>query len=439
VGVPGLLAGHASLLERFGTRSLRDVLAPALRLAREGFAVDQNYCSGSRDLAAAVRKYPSLEPGAQAMQDLFLLKGAELKPGAVLRQPDMARTLEILGREGANAFYRGAIGEAIVRTVRRHGGIMTMEDLGTYRPVWRQPIRVNYRGREVVLMPPASSGGICIAQTLQILEQWDLGRIRRDDPALAAHLTIEALKHAFADRARYHGDADQVEVPVKKLTSRDYARELAGRIREDAAQPVDSYGWTVGDDDGTSHYSIVDAEGNVVAATETINTVYGALLMAEGTGIVLNNEMDDFTAEPGKVNAYGLRQSAQNAVAPGERPLSCMSPTIVVDKGRPLLSVGASGGPRIITATLQVLLNVLDYELPLEQAVGGPRFHHQWQPDTVNRNAYAADDPVIRGLAQRGHVISDVRRDAVVQAIRIEPGRLTGASDPRKGGRPAGY
>ncbi len=439
VAVPGMVAGHQLLLHRFGTRSMKQVVQPAIRLARDGYRVDARHGSIVSDALAHVEKYPVLRQGTRSLAAQFQHEGKDLREGELLKQPDMARTLVTIGDTGAEAVYKGSIAEAIVRTVRREGGILTAEDLAGYRPAWRQPIRTQYRGREFLLMPPSSSGGVCIAETLNILSHWDLPRIQRQDPALAAHLTIEALKHAFADRARYLGDEDFVQVPVAKLTGAEYGTELAGRIKEDTVLPPPNYGWTVGDDSGTTHFCVVDAAGNVASVTETINTSFGCLLVAEGTGIVLNDEMDDFTAEPGKPNAFGLKQSVRNAVAPGKRPLSCMTPTIVLENGKPVLAVGASGGPRIITATLQVILNVLDYGQPLEEAVSGPRFHHQWQPDVVHRNRFPADSDVITGLVKRGHKIDDEKQDGIVQAIRIEAGRLIGASDPRKGGRPAGY
>jgi gamma-glutamyltranspeptidase/glutathione hydrolase len=230
-----------------------------------------------------------------------------------------------------------------------------------------------------------------------------------------------------------------VEVPVEKLTSEEYARELAKRIQMDAVSQANSYGWHLDDDHGTTHFCVVDSWGTVVSATETINLTFGSMLVAEGTGIVLNDEMDDFTAEPGKPNAFGLKQSAQNAVAPYKRPLSSMSPTIVLQDGKPILAVGASGGPRIITGTLQVMLNVIEYGMPLGDAIERPRFHHQWQPDVVYRNRFAADDPVIQGLSRRGHEVSGQRRDATVQGLQIRDGKYIGASDPNKGGLPVGY
>ena len=440
VGVPGLLAGHGVLIERFGTRPWRELVAPAAHLAGEGFPIDEHYRGGMRAAGRSIARHPELRAATTFLRRRFLFDEKKPPAGTILEQPELARTLTAIGEQGPGYLYRGPPAEAIARTVGDHRGIITPADLAAYRPTWREPIRARYRERfEILLMPPPSSGGICLAQTLNILEHWDLRALAPQDPGLAAHLTIEALRHAFADRARHLGDADFAAVPVAKLTSKGYAAELAARIRPDGVAEPDAYGFALADDAGTSHYCIADRWGNVVSATETINTSFGSLLAVESLGIVLNNEMDDFTAEPGKVNLFGLRQSDANVVAPGKRPLSSMSPTIVLDRGKPILAVGASGGPRIITATLQVMLDVIEYDRTLAESLERPRFHHQWQPNLLYRNAYAADDPVMEALRGRGHTISDDRRGAVVQALRIEGDRFIGASDPRKGGQPAGY
>jgi gamma-glutamyltranspeptidase/glutathione hydrolase len=439
-GVPGLLAGHQAMLARLGTRPLRDLLAPARRLAEQGFPIDESYVSAAKQTREDIRKHPALIEPTRPLVQGFLFGGAELQPGMVLRQPELAGTLARLAEQGIDDFYRGQIAEGIVRSVRAAGGIMTLADLAGYRPTWREPIRVSYRKRfEVLLMPPPSSGGIAIAEMLNILEHWDLAAVRERDPGLAAHLTVEAMKHAMADRARYLGDTDFATVPVRELLDKRHGDALAARIDERKVSPPPRYGRIPGDDSGTSHYCVADRWGNVVSATETVNTSWGCLVTAEPWGFVLNNEMDDFSAEPDRPNAYNLRQSDANAVAAGKRPLSSMSPTIVLENGNPVLAVGASGGPRIITATLQVLLNVIEYGMEPGRAVGQPRLHHQWQPPDLSVNDYPAGDPVVQGLLERGHVLSDARRIAIVQAIRIMGDRLIGASDRRKGGRPAGF
>lgn len=439
-GVPGLLAGHKAMHERFGSRPWPELIAPARRLAAEGFAADRSYLRATASIRSHLEKHPSMRSWTGPLTRRFLIDQADLEPGTLVPQPELAATLELIAAEGIDAFYRGAIAESIVQCVQAHGGIMTREDLAGYKPVWREPIRTRYRDRfEVLLMPPPSSGGVVIAEMLNILENWDLASVRQRDPGLAAHYTAEAMKHAMADRARYLGDADHAAVPVERLISKAHAREMAGRIQPDRVSEAEHYGRMPRDDAGTTHFSVVDRWGNVVSATETINTEFGCLLMVESRGIVLNDEMDDFSVEPDKPNAYNLEQSQANAVGPFKRPLSSMSPTIVLEGGKPVLAVGASGGPRIITSTLQVMINVLDYGMPLGEAVACPRFHHQWYPNEVYRNEYPAADPAVKGLLSRGHVVSDRSRGAVVQGIRIEQGRLIGASDPRKGGIPAGY
>lgn len=440
VGVPGHLRGHAAMVERFGTRTWAELVEPAVRLAEEGFPVDDHYLGAVRSTRRTIQRYPDLESVSAFVFRRLLFEGADVEAGAILRQPEKAGMLRRVGEEGPEVFYQGDMAEAIVETINAHGGILTVEDLAAYRPVWREPIRVSYRDRyEVLLMPPPSSGGVCIAQALNILEHWDLRAVQRRDAGLAAHLLVEALKHAFADRARHLGDADFVDVPLAQLTSKAYGRELAGRISEDAVAPQERYGVVLEDDGGTTHFCVTDRWGNVVSATETINTGFGSLVGVASLGVVLNNEMDDFSAEPGKVNIFGLRQSEKNAVEPGKRPLSSMSPTIVLERGEPVLAVGASGGPRIITATLQVMLDIIEFDRTLDEAIRRPRLHHQWEPALVYRNAWPDDDPVVEGLRRRGHTISGQTRGAVVQAIVMDGERMIGASDPRKGGRPAGY
>ena len=439
VGGPGLLDGLDGALQRFGSQTLEDLAEPAYELAAQGFRVDEHHLDAARTVEARLRSYPSFESAGEPLRRRHLFDGVIPSEPPLLRQPELAEALQLIGRDGVNAFYRGPIGQEVVLTARRYGGLLQMEDLRGYRPVWREPIKVTYRDTfDVYSMPPPSSGGICIAETLNILEHWELAELQKKDPARAAHVTVAALSQAFEDRAEHLGDADFVKVPVHRLTGKSYAAEIAERIRGGSTHD-DAMIAAPPNDGGTSHYCVVDQWGNVVAATETINTEFGSLLMTPRFGIVLNNEMDDFTAEPGKANAFGLIQSAQNAAATRKRPLSSMSPTIVVRDGQPILALGASGGPRIITSVLQVMLAVLEQDAPIGKAVAAPRLHHQWRPDVVYRNEFSADHAIIRGLAEQGYEISDEQRMGVVQAIRIDDGTFTGASDPRKGGRPAGF
>ncbi len=434
---PGLIAGHAIMLERLGTRGFSDVAAPALRLAADGFPVDEHYLDACQGTLQNLGRYSDL-PVSPLFRKQMLLEGQSAREGSVLRQPELARALELIARDGAKAVYGGPIGRSLAQTSQSAGGVMTADDLAAYRPTWREALRVPYRkGFELLLMPPPSSGGIAIAESLNVLEHWDYGRIARQDPGLGAHLLVEAIKQAFADRAALLGDTDFVDVPVTRLISKGYAKQLAERI--DPGRAVPASGPAVPEDAGTTHFCVADRWGNVVACTETINTTFGSLVYDEQFGIVLNNEMDDFTAVVDEPNAFALRQSELNRPAPGKRPLSSMSPTIVLRDGEPYLAVGASGGPRIITATLQTILNVIDLGYTPGAAVRRPRLHHQWQPDEVYRNDWPADDPAIVGLVRRGHKVSADKSGAVVQALRIEQGTYTGVSDPRKGGRPAGY
>ncbi|MEZ6147331.1 MAG: gamma-glutamyltransferase [Planctomycetaceae bacterium] len=329
------------------------------------------------------------------------------------------------------------------RDGQRAGGIFTREDLSAQQPVVREPVRGEYAGYEVISMPPPSSGGIAIIETLNILTaferlhpQMSLTHLGQNDP-LAVHVVTEALKHAFADRAEFLGDTDFAEVPVDRLLSQEHAARLAAKIDPDQTQPLESYGrFAPVDDGGTSHLCVIDREGNAVASTETINTLYGSYVVEPTYGIILNNEMDDLSAVPGQPNAFGLIQSEANAVAPGKKPLSSMSPTILVQDGKATFVAGASGGPRIITATLQVLLNVTRFGQTVEQAVASPRFHHQWLPETLFVEP-ALLPSLNSPLEERGHTVTHRVRLAATQAASRTADSVSGASDPRKGGRPA--
>jgi gamma-glutamyltranspeptidase/glutathione hydrolase len=339
------------------------------------------------------------------------------------------------------AFYDGLIADAIVEAVAKTGGIMTLEDLLNYRVREREPVRCTYRGFSVMSMPPPSSGGIVIAEVLNILSNMSMADLYDDQPGLAAHRFAEACKHAFADRSRWLGDPAYVKIPQRMLTGKAYAKSLAKGINDKKTQRPASYGATrIHDDGGTSHFCVVDVDDNVVAWTETINLAFGSFVVTEPYGIVLNNEMDDFSAEPGKADAFGLRTGFRNTVAPGKRPLSSMSPTIVVDQnGLPILTLGASGGPRIISSVLNVLINVLDYDMTLGEAMETVRLHHQWAPNEV-RFSGPPDPALTESLKKRGHRIGTRWATGIVQAVEWQSDNtLLGASDPRKGGQPAGH
>jgi gamma-glutamyltranspeptidase/glutathione hydrolase len=441
VAVPGLVAGRCQALAQWGTMSLQQVTAPAIRLAEDGFTVDKHYVTNSQDILKRYQKYPGLRETGTYVYETHLGSGQLRSVGDVLRQPKLARLLRSVADNGPDFFYKGPVAAAIADEMKQHGGLIKMEDLANYTIRMREPIRSTYRRYALITMPPPSSGGITVAEILNILEPLDLPSIFKRDPLLATHYQIEAMKHGFADRARWLGDTDFVEVPVERLTSKGYAKKKASRLKPDRCLDLQEYGSThLPDDEGTSHFSVVDRWGNIVVSTETINTVFGSLAAVDDWGLILNNQMDDFSAEPGKPNAFGLIQSARNAVHPGKRPLSSMSPTILLKDGEPYLMLGGSGGPRIISSVLNVILGVTDYDLSLEEAMLSLRPHHQWKPDRVFFDA-SPPDPIAHWLRERGHKLAGAkeRKTGIIQAIiRTEDGWM-GASDPRKGGRPAGY
>ncbi len=439
VAVPGLVAGRCQALAQYGTMPLRRVLDPAIRLAKSGYPVDDDYVRNTQNVLGQYDAHPSLKESCDYVYRVHLASGRLRTAGQTFVQPELAQLLEEIAGNGPDFFYKGPVAKAIAREMRERGGIITERDLADYQPRLREPLLSTYRDYKLILMPSPSSGGVVLAETLNILEKLDFSAVAQRDSILATHLQLEAMKHAFADRARWLGDQDFVHAPIGALISKGYAAMLAESISPDHVDETDRYGsTTLPDDSGTSHFCVADKLGNVVVSSETINTEFGSLVAIDEWGLILNNEMDDFTTEPGKPNAFGLVQSAQNAIAPRKRPLSSMCPTIVLKNDRPYLLLGASGGPRIISSVLNVLLGVSDAGLSLEDAIQRLRPHHQWSPDTV----YFDREPppeVAQGLIARGHKLAEKRRTAIVQAILRAPDDWIGASDPRKGGVPAGY
>ncbi len=438
VAVPGLVAGRCQALSQFGTLPLKRVLDPAIRLAKAGYPVDDDYVKNARTVLDHYNAHPSLKESCPNVFRVYLGEGRLPEPGHTLLQPQLARLLEEIAANGPDFFYKGPIAQAIARSMREHGGIITERDLADYQPRLREPLITAYRDYKLLLMPSPSSGGVALAETLNILEAIEFSSVARRDPLLATHFQLEAMKHAFADRARWMGDGDFVRVPTGRLISKAYAAALAKKLNPDQAAAIEGYGsLTPPDDEGTSHFCVADRFGNVVVSTETINTEFGSLAAIDEWGLILNNEMDDFTAEPGKPNAFGLIQSAQNAIEPGKRPLSSMTPTIVLKDDKPFLMLGASGGPRIITSVLNVLLGVTDFGLSLEEAMQRPRPHHQWNPDLVYFDSVPPPADIAAGLTSRGHKLAEKKRTGIVQAILRTQDGWIGASDPRKGGQPA--
>jgi gamma-glutamyltranspeptidase / glutathione hydrolase len=425
VGVPGEVAGLVEARKRFGTLSLATLVAPAVKLASDGFPLDAT-------LRIAIERQQS---GMKRFADLgriFMPNGEVPKEGEVIRQAELAETLKVIAQQGAEIFYQGRIAEAIAETIKNNGGVMTIEDLKNYKAVWREPLIGTYRNRTIVTMPPPSSGGVALLEMLNILEGYKLDQLQHNSPAYL-HLITETMKHAFADRAQFLGDPDFVHVPIRKLTSKDYALWMRGRISPDKTQPPNFYGYYNynAEKGGTTHFSVIDRFGNAVSCTQSVNTRFGSKLIAARTGIVLNNEMDDFAIHSGVGNVYGLVGNEANSLQPNKRPLSSMSPTIILQNGRPELVVGAAGGPRIISATLQTILNVIDFHMPVGAAVEAPRIHHQWLPERLNVETKIGEE-ARKGLAQRGHTLRQQTELGVVQAITWQDSTMSGVADSRK-------
>lgn len=426
VGVPGTVDGLLLALEEHGTMTREQVLAPAIKLAEEGFTVSYGLSNSLQGLAERMRKWPS------TAKIFFHTDGTPLQPGETLKQPELAASLRRIAEQGRDGFYQGETADKIIAAIKAAGGTMTAEDLRDYRSVKREPVRGDYRGYEIVSMPPPSSGGIHIIQILNILEGYDL-RASGANTAKTIHLMAEAMQLAYADRAEYLGDPDFVKVPVKGLTSQKYADSLRDKIDPDKARPgaeIRHSDPLPYESDQTTHYSVVDKDGNAVANTYTLNFSYGTGLVAEGTGILLNNEMDDFSAKPGVPNGYGLIGGDANAVEAGKRPLSSMSPTIVFKDGKPFLVTGSPGGSRIITTVLQIISNVIDHDMNIAEATHAPRIHDQWTPDEI-RVEHALNADTVRLLENMGHKVERKSAMGSTQSIMVTPEGLYGASDPR--------
>ena len=441
VAIPGTVAGLCHALKEYGTLDLPAVLAPAIRLCHEGVPVDPHQRSVQHSLLK--RMTPAERQTYAPLVRLYLNGGTPWQSGDRFHSP-LAPVLQQIARHGAAGFYSGPVAEALTGTVARHGGLLQQQDLDSTRPVVRQPVSGEYHGARLFSMPPPSSGGIALLETLNILTAREKASASESLPALQhnspryIHLVTEAMKHAFADRAEFLGDADFTEVPVARLTSASYAARLARKIDPSRTLSLKEYGrYLPTEDGGTSHFSVIDARGNAVACTETINTGFGSWVVEPKYGVILNNEMDDFAARPGQPNAFGLIQGEANAVGAGHKPLSSMSPTIVVRDGRAILAAGGSGGPRIISATLQVLLNVLRFDMTPAEAVSSPRFHHQWLPEKLYLEP-ALYEAAAKPLEQLGHQVVRAGALAATQAVSRKDKEIRGASDPRKHGQPAG-
>ncbi|HEX6133403.1 MAG TPA: gamma-glutamyltransferase [Longimicrobiales bacterium] len=434
-GVPGSVMGLWEAHRRFGTKSWRDLLDPAIDLARDGFVIDSALDASVRDAAPRLRRF-----GGSAA--LFLPAGQPLRAGDRWSNPDLARVLERIAAQGPAGFYEGETADLIVAEMQRGGGIITHEDLRRYRAEWRDPIAFDYRGHRVISMPPASSGGITLALIANVLDGFPLDRLGwHSAPSL--HLTAEAMRRAFADRNHFLGDPAFVEFPRDLLLSQDYADRLRESIdRERATPSLDVRPGLMEQPEpaSTTHFSIVDPSGNAVALTTTINELYGSAVTVTGAGFLLNDEMDDFAAKPGSPNMFGLVQGEANAIEPEKRMLSAMTPTIVLDADSSVLIVtGARGGPRIITAVFQVLSNVIDHDLDLAAAVNAPRIHHQHLPDVLAFESNGLAAARIAQLEEMGHTVQPRATVGTAPTILRRNGLWTAVPDPRTGGLAAGF
>ncbi len=431
VGVPGTVAGMALALERNGTMPMAQVIAPAIKLARDGIVVTQSLSSGLKRSEERLKRWP------QTARVFYKPDGGFYEVGDVFKQPDLAATLQSISDHGADGFYKGDVAEKIAAGVQAAEGLITVDDMAAYKSVVRDTSTGTYRGYDIHSMPPPSSGGTHIVQILNTLEGYPIGAMGHNS-AQTIHLMAEAMKQAYADRATYLGDPDFVDVPVKELTNKAYANDIRTQIDMGKARPADKIKATVltpYESNETTHFSVIDRFGSAVSNTYTINFSFGSGIVADGTGVLMNNEMDDFSAKTGVANAYGLIGGDANAVEAGKRPLSSMSPTIVMKDDKVFLVTGSPGGSRIITTTLQILMNVIDHGMNIAEATYAPRIHHQWLPDELRiEEGISVDTKAI--LRAKGHDVVIKPTMGSTQSIMIdgETGMLLGATDPRRPG-----
>lgn len=434
-GVPGSVAGLLDALERYGTMSREQVMAPAIRLAEQGFQLNEDLAQDFESVLGSMNAYP-------ASMAVFSNNGQPWKAGDTWVQKDLAETLKRVAAEGRDGFYKGKTADLLVAEMERLDGMITHADLEAYQPVWREPVRGTYRGYEIWSMPPPSSGGALVIQMLNMLEPFDI-KAKGWGSAETVHLMVEAQRRAYADRAEHMGDPDFYPVPLDMLTDKDYARQRFldfDPAKASRSEDVGAGSWPA-ESFQTTHYSVMDKDGISVAVTTTLNLNYGNRIVVPGAGFLLNNEMDDFSAKPNEPNAYGLLGAEANKIEPGKRMLSSMSPTIVTRNGEPVLITGSPGGSTIINTVFQVLLNVLDHGMDIEQAVASPRFHHQWQPNMIRVEPGAFQDGVQQTLEQMGHV--DIAPMGYglgdANSILIKDGVMQATSDPRSVGGASAY
>jgi gamma-glutamyltranspeptidase / glutathione hydrolase len=444
VGVPGTVSGLEYARHRYGTMTLKSLIEPAIKLAEDGFILDQGDVDKLASATEGFRKFP-------ATADIFLNKGQPFAVGQKLVQPDLAATLRLIGKHGADGFYKGETGAAIVKASRAGGGIVDQEDLDSYRTRELAPVECDYRDYHVISAPPPSSGGVAVCEMLNVLEAYPLRELGWGS-AQALHYEIEAMRHAYADRSGLAGDPAFAAIPVRKLIDKSYAANIRETIKPERAGISADIKQGVAPHEGsnTTHFSIIDDAGNAVSMTVTLNDEFGAKVVAAGTGVLMNDEMDDFTPNPGAANSYGSVQSDANAIVPGKAPRSSMTPTIMTKDGKPVLILGTPGGSRIITTVLQTILNVVDFQMNIQEAVDAPRIHNQWQPEGTNAEPYALSPDTRKVLESMGHRFENSEPTNHVAAILVgapklggKPvgrNRFFGANDPRNGtGQALGY
>lgn len=437
-GVPGTVDGLLVLLETYGTMSREEVLAPAIRLAEEGFPLTEDLAGQFARVLDSMRDFP-------ASMAKFSRNGVPYQAGDIWRQPDLARTLKLIAEKGRDGFYKGETAAKIAAEMEKGLGLITEEDLASYRSVWREPIQGEYRGYQIWGMPPPSSGGALIVQMLNMIEPFDLRGMGWGSPG-AIHLMVEAERRAYADRTQHMGDPDYFDVPLAMLTSEEYARKRFSDFdpkRASRSSDIGAGKWPE-ESPQTTHFSVLDKAGNGISLTTTLNSSYGNKIVVEGTGILLNNEMDDFSAKPNVANQFGLLGREANSIEPGKRMLSSMSPTIVTKGDKPFLLTGSPGGSTIITTTLQVIVNVIDHQMPIDKAVAAPRFHHQWMPDAIWYGPGGIPEGTLPVLRKMGHEnITERFKGGIGDANSIlydsNTGKIHGMKDPRSPGGAVGF
>jgi gamma-glutamyltranspeptidase/glutathione hydrolase len=432
-GVPGTVRGLELASQKFGKLPWAQLVRPAADLASKGYALSYGEANSLRGGGRGMERFPE-------SKRIFLRDGAYYEPGETFIQADLGRTLDRIARLGAKDFYEGETARLLAADMQEHGGLITPADLKNYKAIERQPLTGKYRGYDIITAPPPSSGGVGILQMLGVLEGTDFAKAGAGS-ATAVHYITEAMRHFFADRSEHLGDPDFVKVPLTALLDPKYILKIRGSIDPEKATPssqVHAAVFSGRESNETTHYSVADGQGNVVAVTYTLNGGYGSKVTATGLGFLLNNEMDDFAPKPGEANMYGLIQGEFNAIQPGKTPLSSMVPTILMRDGKPFAVLGSPGGPTIINTVLEVAINMIDWNMNVQDAVNWPRFHHQWLPDELRmENGYSPD--TIDLLTKRGYTVRRVGAQGECAAIRFNNGWLEGAADPRSAGTAGGY